>query len=132
MTARRRYCNTEKNCPGLRGKRGLGQLVFLCLFIELCEHRVADLIHVADYAVGAVVEDRRIRIGVDGNDRVRIGKARDVVHGARYAEGDVQLWLYHNARLPDNELERQHAAVKHRPCAGKLSAEALGEAAVAR
>lgn len=55
-------------------------------FIELCEHRVADLVHVADYAVGAVVKDRRIRISVDGNDRVRVGKAGDVVHGARYAE----------------------------------------------
>ena len=55
-----------------------------------------------------------------------------MVHGTRYAEGDVQLRLYHNAGLPDNKLERQHAAVKHRPCAGKLSAEALGEAAVAR
>lgn len=59
---------------------------FYGLFIELCEHCVADLVHVADYAVGAVVEDRRIRIGVDGNDRVRIGKAGNVVYSARYAE----------------------------------------------
>ena len=105
---------------------------FYGLFIELCEHCVADLVHVTDYAVGAVVEYRRIGISVDGNDRVRVGKAGDVVHGARYAEGDVQLRLYHNAGLPDNELERQHAAVKNRPCAGKLSAQTLCKATVAR
>ena len=59
---------------------------FYGLFIELCAHCVADLVHVADSAVGAVVADLRIRIGVAGNDRVRIGKAGNVVYSARYAE----------------------------------------------
>lgn len=39
---------------------------------ELCEHGLADLVHVADDAVGAVVEDRRLGIGVHGDDHVRV------------------------------------------------------------
>lgn len=49
---------------------------------ELCEHGLADLVHVADDAVGAVVEDRRLGIGVHGDDHVRVRKARDVVDRA--------------------------------------------------
>ena len=102
------------------------------LFIELCEHRVADLVHIADYAVGAVVKYRSVRVGVDGDDGFRVRKARDMVHGAGDTEGNVQLRLYDNTRLADNELKRQNTAVKHRPRAGKLAAETLGKAAIAR
>ena len=105
---------------------------FYGLFIELCEHRVADLVHIADYAVGAVVKYRSVRVGVDGDDGVRVRKARDMVHGAGDTEGNVQLRLYDNTRLADNELKRQNTAVKHRPRAGKLAAETLGKAAIAR
>lgn len=53
---------------------------------ELCEHGLADLVHVADDAVGAVVEDRRLGVGVHGDDHVRVRKARDVVDRARHTE----------------------------------------------
>lgn len=105
---------------------------FYGLFIELREHRVADFVHIADYAVGAVIEYRGVRIGVDSDDGIRVREARDMVHGAGDTEGNVQLRLYHNSRLAYNELKRQNAAVKHRPCAGKLSAEPFGKTAVAR
>ena len=52
---------------------------------ELCEHGLADLIHVADDAVGAVVEDRRLGIRVHGDDHVRVREARDVVDRARHS-----------------------------------------------
>ena len=99
---------------------------------ELCEHGLADLVHVADDAVGAVVEDRRLGIGVHGDDHVCIREARDVVDRARHTERQQQLRLDHGAGLPDDELERQHAAVEHRARAGKLAAEALRPAAGAR
>lgn len=99
---------------------------------ELCEHGLADLVHIADDAVGAVVEDRRLGIGVHGDDHVRVRKARDVVDRARHAERQQQLRLDHSAGLPDDELERQHAAVEHRARAGDLAAEALCQTAVAR
>ena len=95
---------------------------------ELCEHGLADLVHVADDAVGAVVEDCRLGIGVHGDDHVCIREARDVVDRARHTERQQQLRLDHGAGLPDDELERQHAAVEHRARAGKLAAEALGQA----
>ena len=79
---------------------------------ELCEHGLADLVHVADDAVGAVVEDCRLGVGVHGDDHVRVRKARDVVDRARHTERQQQLRLDHGAGLPDDELERQHAAVE--------------------
>lgn len=50
------------------------------------EHGLADLVHVADDAVGAVVEDRRLGVGVHGDDHVCIREARDVVDRARHTE----------------------------------------------
>ena len=73
------------------------------LFLELADHLVADLVHVPDYAVVAVVEDGGVRVLIDGDELARVD-AGDVVHRARDAEADIELGLYHDAGLADLKL----------------------------
>ena len=83
---------------------------------------VTDLVHVSDDAVIAVVEYRRGLVGVHCDEHIRVN-ARDMVHRARDTEAQIQLWLYHNARLPNLKLYRKQFPVAHRTRSGKLSAQ---------
>ena len=42
------------------------------LFLEMADHIVAELVHVPDYAVVAVVEDGGVRVLIDGDELARV------------------------------------------------------------
>ena len=63
--------------------KALSVVIFVIVYpgslAELCEHGLADLVHVADDAVGAVVKDRRLGVGVHGDDGVENGLLARIV-----------------------------------------------------
>ena len=82
----------------------------LALVHELGQLR-HDLVHVADDAEVAELEDRRVRILVDRDDHVRALHADLVLDRAGDAERDVELRRHDLARLPDLRRVRVPARV---------------------
>ena len=60
-----------------------------------------DLVQVADHGVVGAGEDRRLRVGVDGEDLLRALRARDVLRRAADPAGDVEVGGDLRARLAD-------------------------------
>lgn len=65
---------------------------------KLRKHLITDFIHIAHYAVVAIVEDRSGRVTVDGYEGLRIN-AGNMVYRSGYAEADVEFGLYHATGL---------------------------------
>ena len=65
---------------------------------KLRKHLITDLIHIAHYAVVAIVEDRSGRVTVDGYEDLRIN-AGNMGYRSGYAEADVEFGLYHATGL---------------------------------
>ena len=83
-----------------------------CDFLNQLGH---DGINVADQAVVGDVENRRFGVAVDGHDRPRVLHARQMLHGAGNAQGDVQLRGDDLAGLADLQFVRRDASVDQRP-----------------
>ena len=87
-----------------------------------------DLVDVADDAEVGVLEDRRVRILVDGDDRARALHPHLVLDRAGDPARDVELRRDGLARLADLARVRVPACVDDRPRRGDGAAESLGEA----
>src|SRR4051812_1908682 len=81
-------CWTRTSVPGLRLAHRLRQ-------------RGDDLHHVAHDAVVRNLEDRRLLVLVDSDDRLRRAHASEMLNGARDADGDVELRAHLAACLTD-------------------------------
>ena len=86
-----------------------------------------DLEQVADDAVVGDLENRRVGILVDRDDRVRALHADQVLDGAGDAEREVQLRRDGLPGAADLPLHRQPAGVADRPRRRELGAERVGE-----
>ena len=86
-----------------------------------------DLEQVADHAEVGQLEDRRLGVLVDRDDRLRGLHAGPVLDGAGDAECDVQLRGDRLAGLPDLELVRVEAGVDGRAGRADGAAEQVGE-----
>ena len=83
--------------------------------------------HVAHDTEIAEVEDRRVRVLVDRDDRLRARHADLVLDRARDAAGDVEARRDRLARLADLRGVRIPAGVDDRARRGDLAAERLRE-----
>src|SRR4029078_11083867 len=95
--------------------------------VELLE-LFRDLEEVGYSAVVGYVEDRRLGIGVDGDDGAARLHAREVLHCARDAEGEIDLRLHRLAELADLPRVRHPPLVDERAGDGQGRAHLLGEA----
>ena len=59
-------------------------------FLELLGQERNDLEKVADHAIIGQLEDRRFRIGIDRDDRLRGAHASQMLNGAANAAGDIE------------------------------------------
>src|SRR4029078_6277037 len=87
--------------------------------VELLE-LFRDLEEIGYGAVVGDVEDRRLGIGVDGDEGAARLHAREVLHGARDAEGEIDLRLHRLAGLA--HLSR----VRHPPLVDEWSGDGQG------
>ena len=62
--------------------------------------RGKDLMQVAHDCVIGVRHDRRIAIGVDGNERLTILTSSDVLRSATDSAGDIEIWCDFGPSLP--------------------------------
>jgi hypothetical protein len=86
-----------------------------------------DLVQVAHDAQIGELEDRRVRILVDGDDVLGVLHADLVLDGARDPRGQVQLRRDRLAGLTDLARIREPSGVDHRAGRGDGPAERLGE-----
>src|SRR3954470_6304751 len=96
------------------------------LLQELRELR-DDLVQVADHTEIGELEDRRVAILVDRDDRPRALHADLVLDRTGDSDGDVQLRRNALARLSDLRRVRVPAGVDDRSRCGDSTAERLGE-----
>src|SRR4029079_13215964 len=95
--------------------------------VELLE-LFRDLEEIGYSAVVGDVEDRRLGIGVDGDDGAARLHAREVLHGARDAEGATDLRLHSLAGLARLSRVRHPPLVDEWAGDGQGRAHLLGEA----
>ncbi len=98
----------------------------LSLF-DLGHDRRADLEQIALYAVVGHLEDRRLGVLVDRDDRARALHADEMLDRARDAESDVQLGRHRLAGASNLAFHRQPAVVADRPRRCELGAKRPGE-----
>src|SRR4051812_49783948 len=91
-----------------------GGSVSLLRLAHRARERGNDLEHVPHDAVVGDLEDRRLLVLVDGDDRLRGAHPGEVLDGARDADGDVQVGAHDAARLADLVAVRPPAVVGHR------------------
>src|SRR5690242_11990004 len=103
----------------------LGSLVQEVL--ELLGQEGGDLEEVADDAVVGDLEDRGLRVLVDGADHLRGAHAGQVLDRARDAEAEVELRRDGAAGLADLEAVRAPARVDRRARGADRGAEHLGQ-----
>lgn len=72
--------------------------------LQLLRHLRDGLEQVGDKAVVGHLEDGRLRVLVDGHNRLAVLHARQVLDGAGDAHGNVQLRRHNLARLPDLQV----------------------------
>ena len=90
---------------------------------QLGRDRRHDLVQVADHRVVGAREDRRLRVGVDREDRLRALAAGHVLRRARDAAGDVDVGRDLRPRLPDLVGVRPPAGHRHGARAADRAAE---------
>ena len=73
------------------------------------------------------VENRRLGVGVHGNDQLGVLHALLVLRRAADAQGEIELGLDRHARLAHLPRGRQPALVHHRPRGADRAAQRLGE-----
>src|SRR5207248_9448937 len=86
-----------------------------------------DLVHIAHHAEVAELEDRRVRVFVDRDDRAGALHADLVLDGAGDAESDVELRRHGLAGLTDLRRIRVPARVDDRAGRADRAAEGLRE-----
>src|SRR4051794_14787324 len=86
-----------------------------------------DLVHVADDAEVAELEDRRVRVLVDGDDHVRALHADLVLDRPADPERDIELRRDDLAGLADLRAVRVPAGVDDRACRADRAPERLRE-----
>src|SRR5450759_4080856 len=59
--------------------------------LNFCDERGNEPLIIAHYAVTGILEYRRLRIGVDGDDRPRVAAPRHVMSRAGNAYGNIQV-----------------------------------------
>src|SRR5947207_5828703 len=100
------------------GSGGLGEailMVFLGLAHCLGERR-NHLEHVADDSVVGDLEDRRIFVLVDGDDRLRRAHAGEMLYRARDSDSDVKLGTHQTSGLSNLIAVRTPAVVSDSAC----------------
>ena len=60
-----------------------------------------DAIGIFSQAIIGRFEDGGVGVGIDGDQRLRLSYTGQVLYGARYAKGDVDVGGYRLARLAD-------------------------------
>src|SRR5439155_15523813 len=106
MTRTQRTSRTQRS-PSLWPLRAF---VSLSRFQSIDERR-HDLEQIADDAVVRNLEDRRVGILVDGNDRVGAFHTDQMLNGAGDSEREVELWRNRLTRASDLSLHRQPAGI---------------------
>src|SRR2546423_10253562 len=86
-----------------------------------------DLLEVADDPEVRLLENRRLGIGVDGDDRSRVAAAGHVLHGARDADRAVQLRAGDLARQSYLHVAGHPAGVDRHAAGADDGAELVGQ-----
>src|SRR5689334_12452356 len=119
-------CRKWKRMSGLSRKKFAIGALFESSFVRIDEPR-DHLDRVADDAVMRDVEDRRLGIGVDGDDVLRFLHAGPVLDGAGDADGDVQLGAHGDAGLAHLPLGRNEARIDSSAASRDFAADRFRE-----
>src|SRR6202171_3550788 len=80
-------------------------------FVELARELRQRRIEVRHQSIIGDLKDRRFLILVDGDDDFRVLHAGEMLNGARYADGDIEVRRHHFAGLADLPVVRRVAGV---------------------
>src|SRR5262249_6857257 len=94
---------------------------------DLLDRLRYDLEQVADHPEVGQLENRRLFVLVDGDDRLRRLHAGPVLDRARDTQGDVKLWRDRLAGLADLELMRVEPGVDGRAGRADRRAEQVSD-----
>ena len=92
------------------------------------DHR-QDFRQIADDLVMGDLEDRCVRIGVDGDDLGRLIHAGAVLDGAGDSRGDIQPRADGRPRLSDLVFAGYPARINRRPRSAEFAAQQIGQIA---